>query len=859
MENPANSFQILCNGQSLLEIKIDEHRIFRAIATIDKTIHSFAYQRLNNQIYIFTIHQSRTSIYSQLNITNDGNVYLTGNKTNKNGKIPVMQLLGSGDTCGWAPPENYRNNSSEKAPEIPTELQIAEAIYQILTRYSYNVRKSVYDRIVLSHDNSPILSITIDEKPTLYLIPENSLELIFQGFHQNCYIFKNNETYIEIHICILGQIIFQQNGTDIRATFTPQNISELLYIQFFYSIFSDIYKLLFDRFTNKGTWNNNLKITNFYYCLFEFSNNQNISVLKLKIIYDPKNKRYTYSVIINEQLPHDLFNFIKKKDNNNEYYTNNHDGLQYKIDLDTKKILKIHNKETFELNWSEFKNFHWDKIDEQQQQQQQKKNQIFFKNANNFLSIFTNYYKDIITIENIELKNKIENRIYINKYKAITIKNNFEQIIFQIIFDDSNIKIKDPEIKENYFYRINKLIRSESNKYEILITTDKTYKIIFKVVEKNSIIIPVIIKYVSEINNKRKLQKFQLFYNGSSWEWIEDNDENFNNTTPLIQIEQNSTTRTPTKFGSNLQQQRLEMEQQHRQAMQQQSQLAASAASSAVSSTTSSATLLPADLLKKQAATNMQQRQLTQQQRQQQQQQEQRSTNSNLIFKKFKELKVNEILKNRNISNIKAFKEQIIQNYSIALHNKNTTKNEELKSIFQNIINKIDEFKLKKIYSILKSKNVINLNNERTKKLFEELIKEYELLSIKKNDIQKYNNIKKFINKSRIGPRINAIIDLTGNNLSQLLNNPSSTTQPNVGQGFRKKFIHKLKSLTSGKTQNYNILPNNNQKTLFNRAKSRISGIGSYLKEKWEKVKPQIPTSSAKAKHYQQLLNNNEQ
>ncbi len=463
MENTPNSFQIFCSKQLLLEIKIDQHSILRAIATIDGTIHTSESLWLDKDKYRFKILKTRASIYSELIITDNSNVYLIGNKANENGKIPVMQLLGSGDTCGWAPPKKSRNNSAAKAPKIPTE-----AISQILTQYSYNVRKSAYNRIELSHDNSPILSITIDEQPTLYLIPQNSLELIFQRFDQNCYIFKNNETDIEIHICILGRIIFQQIGTNIKETFTHQNIFELLNIQLFYFKFTDIYDLLFKRFVQNGYWNNTLKITNYNNCLFEFFNNQNRLVLKLKIIYNPQNKEYKYCVILGMR-DDDFYRFIEDK-NLNIYITNTHNDLHYKINLKTQQIFKINTSKNvkengiFELKWSPENYYDWEDVSQNPEEEKiEWDTLVAAPNAN-----FSSFHR------NLKKKSKVSVNEQWNPFSGPAILNN------------------------NFF----------SN---------------------------------------------QLFYNDSSLEWIQDNNENFNKMPPLIPIDQKYTTIAPLNLISILQ------------------------------------------------------------------------------------------------------------------------------------------------------------------------------------------------------------------------------------------------------------------------------------------------------------------
>jgi hypothetical protein len=369
-----------------LTIKIDETGV-SAIANIDRTNTTFKFPKLDTNNYIFNISQSTSSEYSQLIITKDGKIYL-------NGKVKTLELIASGETCGWAPPKNSRNSSAAKAPENSKELPISEKIFQILTQNSYQVKKNEQNRIILSHNNSPILSITTEQQPKLYLIPENNLELIFQRFQNDCYIFKNDQTDIEIWICKSGQIIFQQNGTNIRATFTHQNISELLDMQLFYFKFTEIYALLYERFVQNGSWNNTLRINEREHpkcCFFEFEDNRTSIEFKLKITYDHIQKEYKYFIvrpIYNEN----MWELWKDRSNQNEYITNVNYKYEYKINLATKQIFKINTSDSinekgiFELKWSLENLYHWDKDKQnrknlnpqsqpQQQQPQQKQQQ----------------------------------------------------------------------------------------------------------------------------------------------------------------------------------------------------------------------------------------------------------------------------------------------------------------------------------------------------------------------------------------------------------------------------------------------------------------------------------------------------
>jgi hypothetical protein len=282
-----------------------------------------------------------------------------------------MQLTISGGTCGWAPLKNSRN-SAAKAPEISKELSIAETISQILNRSSYQVEINKQNQIILSHDNSPILSITTEQRPILTLIPENNLELIFQQFRDNCYIFINDQTNIEILICNSGQIIFQQNETNIQETFIPQNISQLLQMQKFYFKFTDIYKLLHSRFVKNGLWNNTLKTNERVHpkcCFFNFEDNHQSIEFILKITYEPIEKKYKYFIV----RPRFEENTWELQKNQNEYFTNKQINHEYKINLATKQIFKINTSVnvnengTFELKWSRTNLYHWKDVDNKSQ------------------------------------------------------------------------------------------------------------------------------------------------------------------------------------------------------------------------------------------------------------------------------------------------------------------------------------------------------------------------------------------------------------------------------------------------------------------------------------------------------------
>jgi hypothetical protein len=377
LQTTDNTLIIYCKqNPPPLTIKIDETRV-SAIANIDGKDYTFKVPRMDqkNKYYIFQIAQSTSSEYSQLIITQNGIIYLVGNKVNNTGKVQTLQLTISDETCGWASPKKSRNNSAaKKAPEIPKELPkelpIAEAIFQILEK-SYQVVKNEQNEIILSHKNSPILSITTGESPKLYLIPESNLELSYQGFHDDCFIFKNNQTNIEIWICNSGEIIFKQTGTNIERSFTHQTISQLLNMQLFYFTFSDIYKLLHHRFFQNGFWNSTLKITEDVHqkcCLFEFENINQSREFKLQITYDPIEKQYNYYVILPGSYKLNTWELFKDRNNPNEYITNKNHDHEYKIDLLTKKIFKINTSEnknhngTFELEWSEERYYHWENI-----------------------------------------------------------------------------------------------------------------------------------------------------------------------------------------------------------------------------------------------------------------------------------------------------------------------------------------------------------------------------------------------------------------------------------------------------------------------------------------------------------------
>jgi hypothetical protein len=349
-------------------------------------------------------------------------------------------------------------------------------------------------------------------------------------------------------------------------------------MQLFYFTFSEIYVLLHHRFFKNGYWNNTIifekqdNSSNENILNIDFKNKENYKIFHLIIKYKPNLKKFEFFVYNSG-----IIRLILQ--DNKKYISNKINGIEYKIDIQNSKIIKEENNKIFELEWSLEIYYHWDEVkqnrkpnsqhqqqlkQQQQPQSQQQKKAVVkakapeksrelpiaeatFKNSYNFLPIFINYYQDKISIEEVIIReNKIE-----NKYKAITIKDKSGKIIFQIIFDNGIIKFKDIKIRD-YFYSINKLNKSE--KYEISIsTTDKTYKIIFKFVKENNRSIPVIVKYVSEINNKgTKPKKFKLSYDKSSWIWIEDIEQNFNHTLPpfasVISSEQKNNKNTEQKI-----------------------------------------------------------------------------------------------------------------------------------------------------------------------------------------------------------------------------------------------------------------------------------------------------------------------
>ena len=306
-----------------------------------------------------------------------------------------MQLTVSGETCGWAPPENSRNNSAKNVPEIPRPLEsIFDKILQILKGYSQSVN---HNGIQISHNGSIIISITTDQQPKIFLIPENNLEFNYKTFENDCYKFINNETGIEIWICNSGEIIFKQKETNIEKSFTPQTISQLLNIQLFYFTFSEIYELLHERFFQNRYWNNTLKITelgdNLKYCLFEFEDINKGLVFKLQITYDPIEKQYKYFVILLGSYRQDTWELLKDKRNPNEYITNIQFYHEYKINLEKNQIFKINtsvninHKGIFELKWSQKRYYHWENIDEKQQSQQPQQLHQSGNNSANFSNI----------------------------------------------------------------------------------------------------------------------------------------------------------------------------------------------------------------------------------------------------------------------------------------------------------------------------------------------------------------------------------------------------------------------------------------------------------------------------------------
>ncbi len=119
-----------------MTIKIDENGV-SAITNIDGTNNTFKFIKNDQNNYNFQIVQSKPSEYSQLIITKDGKIYLVGNKQNTNGKVKTLELIASAETCGWAPPKNYRNSSASKAPEIHRELSKLSSL-QLEQKNIYN-------------------------------------------------------------------------------------------------------------------------------------------------------------------------------------------------------------------------------------------------------------------------------------------------------------------------------------------------------------------------------------------------------------------------------------------------------------------------------------------------------------------------------------------------------------------------------------------------------------------------------------------------------------------------------------------------------------------------------------------------
>ena len=106
-------------------------------------------------------------------------------------------------------------------------------------------------------------------------------------------------------------------------------------MQFFYFKFTDIYALLFNRFTQNGLWNNTLTITKEKnYCLFEFIDKRSSIELELMNIYDPINKEHTHQIKKNN------YNYKLIKEDN-EYITRKEYNHEYKINLTTEKNFNI--------------------------------------------------------------------------------------------------------------------------------------------------------------------------------------------------------------------------------------------------------------------------------------------------------------------------------------------------------------------------------------------------------------------------------------------------------------------------------------------------------------------------------------
>ena len=347
-----------------------------------------------------------------------------------------MQLTVSGETCGWAPPENSRNNSAKNVPEIPRPLEsIFDKILQILKGYSQSVN---HNGIQISHNGSIIISITTDQQPKIFLIPENNLEFNYKTFENDCYKFINNETGIEIWICNSGEIIFKQKETNIEKSFTHQTISQLLNIQLFYFTFSEIYELLHKKFFQNGNWNNTLKITelgdNPEYCSFEFEDNRKSIEFRLQITYNPINKEYTYYVIL-PGYRQDTWELSKYRRNPNEYITNIQFYHQYKINLLTKKIVKINTSSntnhqgTFEFEWSPERLYHWKNIDEKQQPRQPQQLHQSGNNSANFNNISKSIKRIINNSQSENSISSFDKILKILKQYYFIIHNNVEQDI----------------------------------------------------------------------------------------------------------------------------------------------------------------------------------------------------------------------------------------------------------------------------------------------------------------------------------------------------------------------------------------------------------------------------------------------
>ena len=132
--------------------------------------------------------------------------------------------------------KNSKSNSHPSIPKNTTNLTPThiQQISDILSKF-YKINTTL-GRILnlLNQDKSQIILHINLLNQLLTLQSQQNFQYNFQKFEGSYYKFINQETSQEIWIKTSGEIIFQQTGTNIQATFTPQNISELLNIQLFY-------------------------------------------------------------------------------------------------------------------------------------------------------------------------------------------------------------------------------------------------------------------------------------------------------------------------------------------------------------------------------------------------------------------------------------------------------------------------------------------------------------------------------------------------------------------------------------------------------------------------------------------------